>query len=92
MISDQADKDANIIWGAAFDESMDDAMRVTVIATGFATRESYIPIPPSSNSSSKPQFGASGSRWQSPSNNVFSDSSYGKGSDVVEDIMSIFNK
>ena len=93
MISDQADKDANIIWGAAFDESMDDAMRVTVIATGFATRESYIPIPPSSNSSSRSQFGAVGSRWQSPSNNnVFSDSSSDKGSDVVEDIMSIFNK
>jgi len=35
MISDQADPDANIIWGAAFDENMQDEMSVTVIATGF---------------------------------------------------------
>lgn len=36
MIAEQADPEANIIWGAAFDESMDDEMSVTVIATGFA--------------------------------------------------------
>ncbi len=37
MISSQAHEDANIIWGAAFDENMDDEMSVTVIATGFPT-------------------------------------------------------
>ncbi len=37
MISKQAHEDANIIWGAAFDEDMDDEMSVTVIATGFPT-------------------------------------------------------
>ena len=37
MIASQAHEDANIIWGAAFDENMDDEMSVTVIATGFAT-------------------------------------------------------
>jgi cell division protein FtsZ len=37
MISAQAHEDANIIWGAAFDETMDDEMSVTVIATGFST-------------------------------------------------------
>ncbi len=36
MIAEQADPEANIIWGAAFDESMDDEMSVTVIATGFS--------------------------------------------------------
>ncbi|MBR1779724.1 MAG: cell division protein FtsZ [Clostridia bacterium] len=35
MIAEQADKEANIIWGAAFDESMEDEISVTVIATGF---------------------------------------------------------
>lgn len=45
MIAEQADAGANIIWGAAFDDKMDDEISVTVIATGFATRESYIPIP-----------------------------------------------
>lgn len=45
MIAEQADQGANIIWGAAFDEKMDDEICVTVIATGFVTRESYIPVP-----------------------------------------------
>ena len=58
MISDQADKDANIIWGAAFDESMDDQLRVTVIATGFATRESYLPVSPDLDVKPKRSFGS----------------------------------
>lgn len=40
MIAEQADSEANIIWGAAFDESMEDEMSVTVIATGFASDKS----------------------------------------------------
>ena len=39
MIASQAHEDANIIWCAAFDESMEDEMSVTVIATGFATHD-----------------------------------------------------
>ena len=35
LITERASEDANIIWGAAFDESMEDEMSVTVIATGF---------------------------------------------------------
>ena len=35
LVTERASEDANIIWGAAFDESMDDEMMVTVIATGF---------------------------------------------------------
>ncbi len=45
MIAAQADEEANIIWGAAFDEGMEDEMSVTVIATGFTTQDSYIPAP-----------------------------------------------
>ncbi|NLG66157.1 MAG: cell division protein FtsZ [Actinobacteria bacterium] len=37
IISTAADPDANVIFGAVIDESMDDQMRVTVIATGFGT-------------------------------------------------------
>lgn len=39
MITEQADEDANIIWGAVLDENMDDEIRVTVIATGFGKDE-----------------------------------------------------
>ena len=35
MISDAASPDANIFWGVAFDESFEDEMQITVIATGF---------------------------------------------------------
>jgi len=35
LISEAADPDANIIFGAAIDESMKDQMKITVIATGF---------------------------------------------------------
>ena len=38
MISDEADPDAYIIWGAAFDTNMEDELRVTVIATGLDTK------------------------------------------------------
>jgi cell division protein FtsZ len=35
IISEAADADANIIFGAAIDEKLVDQMRITVIATGF---------------------------------------------------------
>ena len=41
MVAHAAHPDANIIWGVAFDESMDDEMCVTVIATNFVTDGSY---------------------------------------------------
>lgn len=45
MIAQQAHEDANIIWGAAFDESMEDEMRITVIATGFTKDKPVVQIP-----------------------------------------------
>ncbi len=35
LVSKEANPEANIIWGAAFDTSLEDEMKVTVIATGF---------------------------------------------------------
>ena len=35
MIAKAAHPDANIIWGAAFDDSFEDEIQITVIATGF---------------------------------------------------------
>lgn len=45
MITEQADEDANIIWGAVLDENMDDEIRVTVIATGFGKDEAGNVVP-----------------------------------------------
>ena len=35
MVSNEASPDANVIWGVAYDDSLDDEMRITIIATGF---------------------------------------------------------
>jgi cell division protein FtsZ len=47
IIKSSADPDANIIFGAAIDESMRDELRITVVATGFdsnrATMRDFIP-------------------------------------------------
>ena len=46
MIYEEAHPDANIIWGAAFDPSLQDEMRVTVIATGFIAESAKKPEAP----------------------------------------------
>lgn len=54
MITGEADEHANIIFGAAFDESLDDEMIVTLVATGFDTEKrgdySSKPMPSASKS------------------------------------------
>jgi len=51
MITEQADEDANIIWGAVLDENMEDEMRVTVIATGFGEESEQVAASSNSRSS-----------------------------------------
>ena len=38
MIASEAHEDANVIWGVAFDPSLDDQMDITIIATGFENK------------------------------------------------------
>jgi cell division protein FtsZ len=44
LIQEQAHEDANIIFGASIDESMGEAIKVTVIATGFDRADADIPV------------------------------------------------
>ncbi len=44
LIQEQAHEDANIIFGASIDENMGDAIKVTVIATGFGQAEVEAPM------------------------------------------------
>jgi len=44
LIQEQAHEDANIIFGASIDETMGDAIKVTVIATGFDQASDEIPV------------------------------------------------
>ena len=88
MISQQASPDANIIWGAAFDESLDDEMIVTVIATGFDTKD----IMSSNEQDNKTESISSNSNNSSASiknnsissNNNVSSSSSGNSSSIIE--------
>ena len=43
IISDAADPDANIIFGSVIDESLDDSVQVTVVATGFNSSTKNVP-------------------------------------------------
>ena len=45
MISEAAHPDANVIWGLVFDDSLDDEMRVTIIATGFENNAETVVAP-----------------------------------------------
>ncbi len=54
MISEQADENAVIIWGAALDEEMEDAISVIVIATGFPTTDNFAPMPSVKKEEKKP--------------------------------------
>lgn len=38
MVQEESHPDANIIWGASFNEDMNNEMRITIIATGFNNR------------------------------------------------------
>ena len=58
IVAETADPDANIIFGADIDESMGDALRITVIATGFATE--------SSKAHAEPVLGAPKRTYASP--------------------------
>jgi cell division protein FtsZ len=50
LIQEEADDDANIIFGAVIDETMSDQIRITVIATGFGEPREDVKRPPTSAS------------------------------------------
>ena len=60
LVQEAAHPDANIIFGAAFDDTLEDELRVTVIATGFDDKESS-DAAPAADMSQKP-FSQAGNR------------------------------
>ncbi|MCI1982440.1 MAG: cell division protein FtsZ [Oscillospiraceae bacterium] len=84
MISAQAHEDANIIWGAAFDENMDDEMSVTVIATGFPTTGNEEPFPKKKEEKEKESAGTAAEKKTKESS--------GTEDDDFTDIMQIFSR
>ena len=59
LVQEQAHEDANIIFGATIDETMGEAIKVTVIATGFDQPVAEVPAGLSAGSSRSGSLGAS---------------------------------
>ena len=53
LVQEAAHPEANIIFGAAFDDTLEDELRVTVIATGFDEVESSMPSKPFTQAGAK---------------------------------------
>ena len=58
LVQEAAHPEANIIFGAAFDDTLEDELRVTVIATGFDEKEEQPAAAPAESASSKPYTSA----------------------------------
>jgi cell division protein FtsZ len=54
LIQEEADEDANIIFGAVIDENLEDELRITVIATGFGEVEAVVTPPQTATAGSRP--------------------------------------
>ena len=101
MISNEAHPEATIIWGATFDNSLEDTIKVTVIATGFKTDETVASGAPkaAASSSSRPStspFSSSTARpkvEEAPKATIASDEKESLISDSdFDDIMNILRK
>ena len=66
IVAETADPDANIIFGADIDESMGDALRITVIATGFAQEGGKAAAEPILGSAPKRTYAAPNPEPQRP--------------------------
>lgn len=56
MIANEAHEDATVIWGVAFDPEMEDAMKVTIIATGFANENEEQSVAPAAEKKAVPSY------------------------------------
>ncbi len=84
LITSSADEDANIIWGAAFDTNLVDEIKITVIATGFDSKEEQAKETPEV-AHIKDDLGVS--RWfENDDKNSFNDDDY------LNDVISILKK
>ena len=79
IVMEAANPDANIIFGAAFDDELQDEMRVTVIATGFAEKRQSPAKPIGAFSAAQEK--ASASRTQAQED-----------IDDIDEIFKIFNR
>ncbi len=90
IVEEAAHEDANIIFGAAIDDEMDDELRITIIATGFDTEGPNLlddkkPEPKETVTGGDLELFPQSSPKEKETTSVVEDDPYG-------DIMAIFNK
>ncbi len=93
MVQEAVHPDANTIFGASFDDSMEDEIRVTIIATGFDDKKGANAVPMSSGSGSQ---GVSGTSSRDRFNDLLAKSQAeeekkAEEKDPFDDIMRLFN-
>ena len=86
LVQEAAHPDANIIFGATFDDSLDDEIRVTVIATGFdeEQQEARILSTPAAEAEKKPAL--------QPLDEVQGERAQDEMDKSFDEILRIFNK
>lgn len=88
MVTEEADPSATIIWGATFNENLNDELQVAVIATGFDSQPEAAPAhpgQPAAKAPGHPQPARPGEKPTAPQPRSSADDEY-------FDIMSIFNR
>ncbi len=91
MVKQAVDIDAVSIFGAAFDENMEDELQVTVIATGFEEAEGNMPAQPFTAAGARAEGQPSGGGVKAPVP-LSEESEPPKEEDPFDDIFKIFNK
>ena len=93
MVQEAAHPDALIIFGATFDDTLEDEVRVTVIATGFEEREDNIPNNLFSNAGEKEKKNREQQAGQEQSEQKKEPAAAASAADdPFEDIFKIFNR
>ena len=93
LVQEAAHPEANIIFGAAFDDTLEDELRVTVIATGFEEREDNIPNNLFSNAGEKEKKNREQQAGQEQSEQKKEPAAAAPtADDPFEDIFKIFNR
>ena len=90
LVQQAAHPDALIIFGAAFDDTLEDEIRVTVIATGFEEAAGSMPNKPFTAAGARAE--GQGAGGVQPPKPISEEPEAEKESDPFDDIFKIFNK
>lgn len=89
MVQEAVSEDCNIIFGAGFDDSLDDEIRITVIATNFENDENHAGLTPSVPAGNAPTEGGA---TRAPAPMPMASSPSESEDEALEDLIRMFEK